>query len=147
MNLPVTLMTPLIALALSTTSLAAGTSSLESRLKSQADAWDQAIIHKDGPAVSANIAETFMQIGGDGAASNKQAFVDALMDEKLRIDPYEVEDFRIRVYGDTAILTGSTAMHGSYAGKPFSIHYRYADVYVKQGENWRVVNVQTTPIK
>lgn len=120
--------------------------SIESTLKHQADAWDLAIIHKDRKAIEDNISGTFMQIGSDGAKADKPAFVAALMDERLSISPYTVEDFQIRVYGDTALLTGTTAMQGSWDGKVFHSHYRYTDVYVREHGKWRVANVQTTPI-
>lgn len=50
----------------------------------------------------------------------------------------------IRFYGDVALITGTTALHGTYGGKPLRTHYRYTDTYVKESGNWRVVNVQTT---
>lgn len=147
MSSQVIFMASVIASIASTSPAPLGALQLEARLKHQADAWDQAIIRKDRPAIRSNIGDRFIQIGSDGGSSDKEAFIDGLMDEKLSIDPYQVEDLRVRVYGDTAILTGTTAMHGSYNGKAFSSHYRFTDVYVKQGESWRVVNVQTTPIR
>ncbi len=119
---------------------------VESTLKHQADAWDLAIIHKDRKAIEANISARFMQIGSDGNKADKPGFVATLMDERLSISPYTVEDFQIRVFGEAALLTGTTDMHGSWSGKPFTSHYRYTDVYVRENGKWRVVNVQTTPI-
>lgn len=119
---------------------------VESTLKQQADAWDLAIINKDRKAIEANISARFMQIGSDGAKADKPTFVSALMDKRLSITPYSVEDFEIRVFGDTALLTGTTDMQGSWDGKPFTSHYRYTDVYVREHGKWHVVNVQTTLI-
>ncbi len=120
--------------------------SVESTLKHQADAWDLAIINKDRKAIEDNISPRFMQIGSDGAKADKASFVDALMDKRLSITPYSVEDFEIRVFGDTALLTGTTNMQGSWDGKEFTSHYRFTDVYVRDHGKWHVVNVQTTPI-
>ncbi len=129
--------------ALAVTAKEAG---VELTLKHQADAWDLAIINKDRKAIEDNISVRFMQIGSDGNKADKPGFVAALMDERLSISPYTVEDFQIRVFGDTALLTGTTDMHGSWSGKPFTSHYRYTDVYVREKGKWRVVNVQTTTI-
>jgi hypothetical protein len=38
-------------------------------------------------------------------------------------------------------------MTGSYDGKPFGSHYRYVDVYVRKEGQWRVANVQITPVQ
>ncbi|MGO4700307.1 nuclear transport factor 2 family protein [Dyella sp. 2RAB6] len=122
------------------------TSALHATLKAQADAWDAAIVKKDRQAIAGNMSETFFQIGSDGETADKAQFLQNLTSPDLVIEPYTVEDFKIRVYGNTALLNGRTDMHGTYQGKPFRSHYRYTDTYVKEGAVWRVVNVQTTRI-
>jgi ketosteroid isomerase-like protein len=64
----------------------------------------------------------------------------------LQIDPYTIEDFDVRLYGNVALLSGRTRMTGSYQGKPFSTHYRYIDIYVRHGEQWKIVSVQVSPL-
>ena len=119
----------------------------EASLRAQADAWDAAIVRKQRDAIAANMAESFMQIGGDGRVADKAAFLEAITADKLVIQPYTVEEFRVRWYGDTALVTGRTDMHGSWDGKPFRSHYRFTDTYVHEADGrWRVVNVQTTEI-
>jgi ketosteroid isomerase-like protein len=120
---------------------------LAARLRTQADAWDAAIVRKDRAAIAANMAESFMQTGSDGRVADKAAFLEAITADKLVIAPYTVEEFRVRFYGDTALITGRTDMHGSWDGKPFESHYRFTDTYVREADGaWRVVNVQTTEI-
>jgi ketosteroid isomerase-like protein len=113
-------------------------------LTKQADAWDKAIVKKDRAAVAANMADDFRNIDAAGTVAGKAAFVDGLMDAKLEIDPYTVEDFDVRVLGDTALLCGRTRMTGRYDGKPFTSHYRYIDIYVKRNGAWTIVSVQIT---
>ena len=113
-------------------------------LTRQADAWDKAIVRKDRAAVEANMADDFRGIDGAGTVEHKPAFVDGLMDPKLTIDPYTVEDFDVRLFGDTALLSGRTRMTGRFDGKPFTSHYRYIDIYVKRGGRWQIVSVQIT---
>lgn len=115
-------------------------------LTAQADAWDKAIVRKDRLAIEANMAEDFRQIGSSGEVETKAAFVDDLVAADLQIDPYTVEDFDVRLYGDVALLSGRTRMTGRYQGKPFASHYRYIDIYVRSGGKWRIVSVQTTRI-
>lgn len=120
---------------------------LAARLRTQADAWDAAIVRKDRAAIAANMAESFMQTGSDGRVADKAAFLEAITADKLVIAPYTVEEFRVRFYGDTALITGRTDMHGSWDGKSFESHYRFTDTYAREADGaWRVVNVQTTEI-
>jgi ketosteroid isomerase-like protein len=110
------------------------------------DAWDKAIVRKDEKAIADNMAEDFRMIDGRGEVSAKKAFVADLIDPKLTIDPYTVEEFSVRLYGDTALLSGRTHMTGQYDGKPFTSDYRYIDIYVRKGGAWKIVSVQITKL-
>ena len=92
------------------------------------------------------MSEDFRQIDGAGNVETRQSFVDDLMSPQLVIAPYVVEDFDVRLFGDTALLSGRTRMTGTYDGKPFASHYRYIDVYVKRGGRWQIVSVQISRI-
>lgn len=115
-------------------------------LRAQADRWDQAIVAKDRAAIEANLAEDFRQIDGAGDIEDKRSFVEGLIDPKLRLDPYTVEDLDVRLYGDVALLSGRTRMTGRYDGKAFVSHYRYIDVYIHRGGLWRIVSIQITKL-
>ncbi len=115
-------------------------------LRRQADAWDRAIVTRDRAAIEANVAPDFRNIDGRGDVSDRAAFLAGLLDPDLQIDPYTVEDFDCRLYGDVALLTGRTRMTGRYKGEAFRSHYRYTDVYVKRDGAWKVVSVQISRI-
>jgi ketosteroid isomerase-like protein len=115
-------------------------------LTAQADAWDKAIVRKDRAAIEANMAEDFRQIDSAGNVETKASFVEGLVSDKLEIDPYTVEDFDVRLYGDVALLSGRTRMTGRYEGEPFKSHYRYIDIYARKGGAWKIVSVQITKI-
>lgn len=115
-------------------------------LTRQAAAWDAAIVRKDMAAVAANMAPEYRHIRDNGAISDGAGFLAAIAAPKLEIEPYKVEDFDIRLYGDVALVTGRTRMTGRYDGKPFSSHYRYTDVYVRRAGTWQVASVQITPV-
>ncbi len=115
-------------------------------LTAQADRWDKAIVRKDRAAIEANMADDFRNIDGSGDVEAKQPFVDDLVSPDLTIDPYRVEDFDVRLYGDVALLSGRTRMTGRYQGKAFTSHYRYIDIYVRRGGAWKIVSVQISRI-
>ena len=145
----------IVALAMSTAPTSAGvlrgasaqagdSNAVIAALTRQADAWDKAIVRKDRAAIDANMADDFRSIDGTGTVETKPVFVDGLMDAKLTIDPYAVEDFDVRLFGDVALLSGRTKMTGRFDGKPFTSHYRYIDVYAKRNGRWQIVSVQIT---
>jgi ketosteroid isomerase-like protein len=113
-------------------------------LTRRSDDWDKAIVRKDKVAIARNMAEDFRQIDSSGEVVDKETFVRNLTSEDLTIDPYTVEDFNVRVYGEVALLSGRTHMTGREGGKPFKTQYIYIDVYRRVGGQWRVCSVQTT---
>jgi ketosteroid isomerase-like protein len=110
------------------------------------DAWDKAIIRKDEKAIADNMAEDFRQIDPRANLETKKSFVAGILDPKLTIDPYTVEEFEVRLYGDTALLSGRTHMTGKYDGEVFESNYRYIDIYVRRNGKWKIVSVQITRI-
>jgi len=116
-------------------------------LTRQSAAWDQAIVRKDRDAIAANMADDFRQIDGAGDIEDRRSFLEGVLSPDLRIDPYAVEDFEVRVYGDVALLSGRTRMTGMYQGQAFKSHYRYIDVYVRKDGAWRVASVQITRLR
>lgn len=120
---------------------------LVAALTRQADQWDKDIVRKDRDAIAANMSADFRQIRSDGSVVDRETFLRDITSPDLVIDPYTVEDFDVRVYGDVALLCGRTRMTGRYAGEPFVSHYRYIDIYVRRDGAWKVCGVQTTPVK
>lgn len=124
----------------------ADAAAVRAQLTAQADAWDKAIVRQDRAAIEANMHAGFFQIGSRGERSERAEFINDLMDPKLKIAPYVVENLEVHLHGNTALLTATTRMTGQYDGKPFSTHYRYIDVYVRENSAWKIVSVQTTGI-
>jgi ketosteroid isomerase-like protein len=120
--------------------------SIVRELELQAKGWDQAIVEKDRDRVTANMSEDFRQIDRMGGVHDRAAFVRDILDPALAIDPYTVEEFEVRLYGDVALLSGRIRMTGNYNGKPFSSHFRYIDVYTRIAQQWKVVSVQITSL-
>lgn len=108
--------------------------------------WDRAIVRKDAAGIAKNMAKDFRHIGGDGEVEMRERFLTDLISPEIEIDPYTVEEFDVRVYGDVALLSGLTRMTGRYAGQPFRSQYRYIDVYVRRNGEWKVVSMQISRI-
>ena len=132
------------ALALPLVTLAADRKADEAELTKLSNHWDQVIVAKQEKAIADNMADDFRIIDGHGNVEDKAKFVAGVMDAKLTIDPYTVDDFEIRFYGDVALLSGHTLMTGKYDGEKFTSNYRYIDIYAKRNGAWKIVSVQIT---
>jgi hypothetical protein len=61
-----------------------------------------------------------------------------------RVDSSVLDSFRVRVYGETAVVWFSRHMTGPKSGKIVSVTYRFVDVFVKRAGRWQCVSSQST---
>jgi ketosteroid isomerase-like protein len=60
---------------------------------------------------------------------------------------YDVDELKIRVYGETAVVTARTTPKGRTSkGQPITGQYRYLRVWAKRNGQWRAVAFQGTRI-
>jgi ketosteroid isomerase-like protein len=66
---------------------------------------------------------------------------------KTTYEAFDVDDLAVRIYGDTAVVTGRSSPKGRTAkGEPIRGQYRFLRVWVKRGGSWQVVAFQGTRI-
>lgn len=65
----------------------------------------------------------------------------------LKIESMNIDEMKVRVYGDTAVVTGQSTVKGSFKTHDISGKYRWTDVFVKRNGKWQIVNAQLTPIQ
>ena len=58
---------------------------------------------------------------------------------KFKIDHYSYDDVRIRIYGNTAVVTGQAITMGRHEDKEFKWNLRFTNVWVKREGRWRRV--------
>jgi len=109
-------------------------------------AWNRAIAARDGAAVSALLSEEFVFVAPNGLIVGKAAMVRAASDRAYAIDPFDTIDPVVRLYGKTAVVTGSFTQKGSYDGKAFASSYAYTDVYVLRRGRWIAVSAHASLI-
>lgn len=65
-----------------------------------------------------------------------------------KIESAVPDEVRVRVHGDTAVLTGRATLKGRLgSGRDISGQYRYLRVFVKQGGQWRLAAMSAVPIE
>jgi ketosteroid isomerase-like protein len=118
----------------------------EQKLRQLERDWDAAIVRKDMSTLDRILSADFLYVDSVGAVNPRAAVLDGIKNSEAVIEPFETEDVSVRVYGNTAILTGRFAQRATYKGQTFSGQFRYTDVYVKRGSNWQAVSAHTSRI-
>ena len=63
---------------------------------------------------------------------------------RSRITRYETTDLRVRVYANTAVVTGRLARERNFNGRVVTDDWRFMKVYVRRAGRWQVVAYQAT---
>jgi uncharacterized protein (TIGR02246 family) len=99
---------------------------------------------RDAEAVAKFLTDDFTSIATSGRRSTKQQYLDG-----LRANPAPVkmlhEEVQIRVYHDTAIITGRSTVTRAADGAQVGLT-RYTHVYVKQGQQWKLAAMHNSTI-
>ena len=109
-------------------------------------AFAQAILRNDPEGIRPLVADDWIIIGPDGEIVDRARFFDVIKSGALTHDMMESEDFRVRVYGDSAVVTGITRTKGKFMGQEFSGKERATDVFVKRDGRWQCVLTHLTRI-
>ena len=112
---------------------------VEDELIAVAHDWDRAMVGNDAEAIGRYMADDWVIIGPDGRVGDKATFLGLVRSGALTHDVMTSEDFRVRVYGDTAVVTARGVSGGRYQEQPFREVERCSCVFVRQAGQWRCV--------
>jgi ketosteroid isomerase-like protein len=118
---------------------------IEQQLRQMNDEWVKALVRRDGETLSRIMAEDFVftyPLEGDDRAQ----FIDDVVSGDLVVEHLNRENVTVRVWGNTAILTGLDSAKWFYQGREFSGHYKIVHVYANRENHWQLVAVQACPI-
>jgi ketosteroid isomerase-like protein len=105
--------------------------------------WTQASLKGDATALGKILGDDWVGQGPAGTMTKAQVLVE-LKSGDNKTDSITLGDMKVRVYGDTAVVTGSDDEKSSYKGKDTSGHYTWTDVFVKRKGRWQAVASQGT---
>lgn len=104
----------------------------------------EAIVKNDLEGLGRVVTDDWIIIDPNGEIVDRARFFDVIKSGALTHDIMESEDFRVRVYGDSAVVTAITSTKGKFMGQEFSTHERATDVFVRRNGRWRCVLTHLT---
>jgi ketosteroid isomerase-like protein len=117
----------------------------EQLLRQMNDDWTKALVRADRVTLDRIMADDFFfayPMEGD----DKAQFVGDVVSGDVKVESLTRENITVRIWGDTAVLTGRDSARWSYQGRDFSGHYKVINVYARRDGEWRLVSVQACPI-
>jgi ketosteroid isomerase-like protein len=114
-------------------------------LQSVEQSWLDAEKNHDEAAFEKLVADDWIAISPDGKSQTKAERAAEI--KGTHISSATLGDMKVRVFGDTAVVTGTDDEVTMTDGKKSSEHYVWTDVFVKRNGKWLAVASQTAQVK
>jgi ketosteroid isomerase-like protein len=101
--------------------------------------WTDSYKKRQIDILSSLLAEDFVITVEDGSTYSKAGYISHTADASTQVDVAEIRDLKVRMHGNTAVVTGAYHEKGKSNGKPYEYHDRLTDVWMKVGTKWQVI--------
>lgn len=102
--------------------------------------YDEAQLKNDGAWFRRMFADDYMFVLPDSTVVTKEEFVKDLESRDLVWESVSGRDMRVRVYGNTAIVTGQFFGKGRYKGTAVDEHQLFTSVWIRRNGQWQAVS-------
>ena len=110
-------------------------------------AWADAIVRGDMEALDRLFASDMTVTSGNGTVRNKAQEMDDLRPSAdIKTYFFNTEDVRVRVFGNSAVVTGYAKWRINLKGRDVDNERRYTLVFIKQDGRWQIVAQQLSRI-
>jgi ketosteroid isomerase-like protein len=120
------------------------TSDAEEELLKVEKEFAETIVNNDLERLGRVVSDDWVIIDPNGEIVDRARFFEVIKSGSLTHEIMESEDSRVRVYGDSAVVTAVTRTKGKFMGQEFSTQERATDVFVKRDGQWRCVVTHLT---
>ena len=125
---------------------AASANAASDELKQIENDWVDASKTKNAEKLGDILADSWVALGWDGQRTDKTKALAEMKTPGNSLDNIEMGPMTVRIFGNTAVVTGSDTEKSMENGKDTSGKYVWTDVFVKQNGKWRAVASQSTKL-
>ncbi len=108
--------------------------------------WRDAEVNNNVSEMAKLLADDYIGISANGTVETKSETLDARRAGTVKIQSLNITDLKVRVYGDTAVVTSKAALVGENGQSDISGNYRYTRVYNRRLGRWKIVSFEASRI-
>jgi ketosteroid isomerase-like protein len=108
--------------------------------------WDAAFHRKDVPFIETVLAQEFIATYAEGQRADRAKEIANAREFNQQIDSSVLDEFNVRIFGDTAVVLFTQKLTGPSKGQPLTLTFRYMDVFVMRDGRWQCVASQSTRV-
>jgi len=101
--------------------------------------YQLAVKNNDSATMDRILADDFVLVTGRGRTSTKAELLKEAQSGAIVYEHQEDTEQRVRVWGDTAVVTALLWAKGTENGKAFEYKLWFSDTYVRTADGWRYV--------
>jgi hypothetical protein len=107
--------------------------------------WDEAMIRNNPQEITRFMSDDWVIVGTEGGITPKSSFIESIRSGDLIHRQMDADDFRVRIYENTGVLTSRGTSAGTYKGQPFSFFEWSTSIFLWKADEWRCVLTMLTP--
>ena len=109
--------------------------------------WNDAVYRQDADFVEGLLADEFRGTYDDGSRGDKARELDAIANFNQQVVSAVQDDFRVAIYGDTAVVWFTLHVVGIRQGQEAELTLRYTDVWIRRDGRWQCVSAHSTRVR
>jgi len=106
--------------------------------------YQAAVKNNDVATMDRILGDDFVLVTGLGKTYSKRDLLEEARSERMQYERQEDSQQKVRVWGDTAVVTALLWAKGTHDGKPFDYKLWFSDIYLKTEKGWRYVFAQAS---
>jgi ketosteroid isomerase-like protein len=106
--------------------------------------WLNAHLRLDVALLDLLMADEYTHVNSRGELVSRPQVLASFVSERRHWDAAESDEYRVRVYGEVAVVYGRWRARGTNAGASFDYAARYISVWVYRAGRWQIVSDQST---
>jgi ketosteroid isomerase-like protein len=106
--------------------------------------WNEAHLRGDAATLDRLWSDDFDVVVPKMAAMKKTALLAFVRSGRMKFENYTTSNVQVRIYGDTALVTGSMKRSRTFNGQIIDDNWQFTKVYRLTDGQWRVVHFQAS---
>jgi ketosteroid isomerase-like protein len=106
--------------------------------------YQEAVKNNDVATMDRILADDFVLVTGLGKTYTKADLLEEARSKRVIYERQEDSNQKVRVWGDTAVVTAFLWAKGTEDGKPFDYKLWFSDIYLRTQNGWRDVLAQAS---
>jgi ketosteroid isomerase-like protein len=112
---------------------------VSSKILALENQWNTAYKRSDIATMDSLLADDFIITVENGSTFSKSGYIAHNGDSTVHVAVSDMSDLKVRVHGNTAVVTGAYHEQGTDKGRAYEYRDRFTDVWMNIKGKWQVI--------